>query len=279
MFEKLQKIYNKFPYNTNPKTNDDTKDNVYKKGLQVHNINDVAIPFNPEWKRIAVNLSGGADSAVMTYTLCKLIEENNFDAKIDVITHIRVWNNRPWAGPISIDVYNKLKEYFPNIIDERHRNYIPPELEHGAVGNILGDQSGDMVIVDSFNNYIAHDQSLDAIFNFTTKDPSVPGLKAPKRDRNIDSTVFEDLAQNRTHYWLLKPMIVTEKDWIIEQYYYHDILDLLETTRSCEGDQNNNDMFIGYDYTTYKVGQEVPECGVCYWCKERNWALEKVKNK
>ena len=75
-------------------------------------------------------------------------------------------------------------------------------------------------------------------------------------------------------------MLVTEKDWIIDQYYKNDVVDLLETTRSCEGDINSDPLlFAELDYTTYKKNSKVPECGKCYWCLERNWATEKVKQK
>jgi 7-cyano-7-deazaguanine synthase in queuosine biosynthesis len=67
------------------------------------------------------------------------------------------------------------------------------------------------------------------------------------------------------------PFVYTKKDWIIQQYYDNNILDLLSITRSCEGE------FSNIDYKTYKPGMVVPECGECFWCKEREWALEKVK--
>jgi 7-cyano-7-deazaguanine synthase in queuosine biosynthesis len=63
------------------------------------------------------------------------------------------------------------------------------------------------------------------------------------------------------------PFAYIKKDWIIGQYYKHGIEDLLELTRSCEGE------FEGIDYTTYAPGQYVPICGECFWCKEREWAM------
>lgn len=277
MYENLKKLYNEYPYSNEIVESQDPKENLYRRGLLVHNIDNVAIPFNPNWRKIAVNLSGGADSAVSTYLLCKLIEQNGYATKVDVITHVRVWNARPWAGPISKNVFNKLKEYFPNIINQRTQNYIPPELEHGAIGPIIGDSSGDMIIVDSFNSYYSYSEKIDAIFNFTTRDPSgVPGLHAPKRNIDIDDVKLKHLAQNRSYYWFFKPFIVIEKDWIIEQYYKNNILDLLEVTRSCEADGSETD---NLDYTNYTIGQEVRECGKCYWCQEKEWALEKVKTK
>jgi len=63
----------------------------------------------------------------------------------------------------------------------------------------------------------------------------------------------------------------TTKDWIIKKYDEENILDLLNITRSCEGE------FEDLDYTTYTPGQTVPICGECFWCKEREWAIEQNK--
>ena len=67
------------------------------------------------------------------------------------------------------------------------------------------------------------------------------------------------------------PFVYTTKDWIIKQYYENNIEDLLDITRSCEGE------FDGLDYTSYTPGQDIPICGECFWCKEREWAIEQAK--
>jgi hypothetical protein len=63
-------------------------------------------------------------------------------------------------------------------------------------------------------------------------------------------------------------------------------MDLLNTTRSCEGDINlwpNHSEWV--DYTQYEHGvTPLPTCGDsdtdsqrgCYWCAERTWALDKA---
>jgi hypothetical protein len=68
--------------------------------------------------------------------------------------------------------------------------------------------------------------------------------------------------------YAVHPFRFVEKDWIIKQYYRLGIESLLNTTRSCEGE------FKGIDYKTYILGQHVPTCGECFWCKEREWAIE-----
>ena len=126
---------------------------ISSAGFQQFTQDGLNIPFNPDWEKIAVNVSGGADSCLLTSLLCRHIEANNLKCKIDIITHQRVWTVRPWAGPISLDVYNALKEKWPNIINKRLTNYIPPELEHSTLGNIVGNISGDQIIVQSFNDF------------------------------------------------------------------------------------------------------------------------------
>ena len=64
------------------------------------------ILFNKNWKKVAVNLSGGADSCLLTYFICKIIQDNNLDCTVDIITFTRCWDTRPWQGWWSIQVLN-----------------------------------------------------------------------------------------------------------------------------------------------------------------------------
>ena len=249
---------------------------VYKSGIKQFKQDNVNIPFNPDWKRIAVNLSGGADSALLTLLLCKHIEHNNIDCKIDIITHQRVWNIRPWAGTVSLNVYNKLKEKWPNIIEERITNYVPPELEHSTLGNIVEDRSGDQIIVQSYNDFLAQQNDYNAIFNATTKNPSMDN---PAEDRmlNRDHTYFplNEFMHVMNSYWKIMPLIATEKDWVIKQYKDLDMMDIYDITRSCEGDGRDGGPLVGKDYLWYKYSdEEIVTCGKCFWCVERKWAEE-----
>ena len=77
---------------------------------------------------------------------------------------------------------------------------------------------------------------------------------------------------------IFHPFVHTKKDWIIQQYYDHNVVDLLNLTRSCEGDRiYYPEIFGNLDYRTYIPGQYVPECGHCFWCQERGWAISRVK--
>jgi len=105
-------------FEINNKLYSDVKDNKI-----VENFSHLDIIFDPSWQRIGVNLSGGADSALLTYFLCTIIDKHSLNTKIDVITYQRCWETRPWQGYISEQVYGWLKNKFPNIIENR-RTYI-----------------------------------------------------------------------------------------------------------------------------------------------------------
>jgi hypothetical protein len=268
---------------------------------------DFIFPFNPEWKNIGVNVSGGADSAAGTATLAKIIQDNGYDCKIHFLTNVRVWNNRPWAGPISIEVYNKLKEMFPDVIGERIQNFIPPEIEEGSLRNketnpegILTEigMSGDRICVNSFNRYAVYTYGLEAVYNFITLNPTHFDHDMGPRDRGWDLENLQEewdrLPQLTPSYdgrWLVQPWKLVEKDFVISQYFRNGWEDLLNTTRSCEGDIKLFPNGGFEDYTTYKHGtsplhtcldlkkpeESLDRC--CFWCVERDWAINSARTK
>lgn len=267
MFEANNKIY----------------ESLDKTGLIKETVSHLDIYLDPKWKKIAVNLSGGADSALLTFLVCNIIKKHNLDTKVNVITYQRCWTTRPWQGWWSVQVFNKLKEYFPDIITDRITNYIPPELEYGVSGPIIEGRSGDQIIVGSFNKFAAWEYDLDAVYNATSKNP-------PNDDRDDRMTNRDGDAENGTlkNLWthndevnatLVHPFRFVQKDWIVAQYHIHNILDLYNTTRSCEGDIVLHEEFTELvpHYKDYKPGMEIPTCSKCWWCHEREWADSRVQ--
>lgn len=244
-------------------------------------ISKLDIPFDPSWKRIGVNLSGGADSALLTYLLCRTFTQLELDIKIDVITYTRCWETRPWQGFVSFQVYNWLKDKFPNLIQNRYLNYIPPELEHGVVGPIINGRSGDQIIVGSFNKYAAYNYYLDAVYNATSKNPDdLREDRMQNRDKDVEDGNVLDLwmPNTKSDTVFVHPFRFVKKDWIVAQYHIFNILDLYKLTRSCEGDINHHDNVreaCGH-FKDYKPGMHIPECGECWWCEERTWAESRV---
>ena len=221
--------------------------------------------LNPNWKRIGISLSGGADSALLAYLVM-----SKTDADIYFTTQVRMWKTRPWQRYIAQDVVEWFRKKFNNRI-EHIEGFIPPEMEEPNTTNIIDEygkeKPGNRIILRAHNEYLGHIHKLNAWFAAVNKNPDIkiPG-SLEERNNGV-------LPLHTTHMGIdiCHPFVYTKKDWIIQQYYDLDITDLLDITRSCEGE------FEGLNYKTYTPGDPVPICGECFWCNEREWALGKVE--
>jgi hypothetical protein len=234
-------------------------------------IDGVRIPFNKNWNSIAISVSGGADSALLAHLLCCLAPD---EFTVHIISHTRMWKTRPWQQYDSLNVWNWLLKKHPNLKIFRHNNFIAPDLEYGNIGPNLTDEygkqvSGDNIQQRAYAEYICHRENCDAYYNAVTRNPRQAAfngmlerdLEPTEENKHLEFMIHMDKVASH-------PFRFTDKAWIVKQYKRLDIEDLLEITRSCEGE------FTGIDYKTYVRGQFVPVCGECFWCKEREWAIE-----
>ena len=241
-----------------------------------YEFNGLKIPFDENWNRIAISLSGGADSALLAYILCMFIKDKNPKAKIHVISHIRCWKTKPWQQYDSRRVYEYLVNKFSYLVWQRHVNFIAPELEYGSIGATLKDEynkqvSSDNIQIRAFSEYICHHYKIDAYYNAVTKNPKVKLLGAMhERDIEADAGNTHLRFMKHMNTYAVHPFRFVTKDWIVKQYYHLDIQELFQINRSCEGE------FANINYTNYKDGDKVPLCGTCFWCQERSWAVNAV---
>ena len=235
-------------------------------------VDGVAIPFDPTWKNIAISVSGGADSALLAYLVCNFARESN--AKIHIVNHIRCWKDKPWQQYNADHVFRWLFQKFYHTDFKRHTNFIAPELEYAFSGPILRDEygkkvSGDNIQQRAYAEYICAAHNIDAYYNAVTRNPRGVDLGG-MAERDIERTEDNSHLEMMKHMdrWALHPFRFVDKSWVVKQYKDYDIMDLFNITRSCEG------TIPGIDHTNYVNGQEVPVCGECFWCKERQWAID-----
>jgi hypothetical protein len=233
------------------------------------------IPFDPNWKNVAVSLSGGADSALLAYLICNLAYDH--DVTIHIINHVRMWKTRPWQQDDAERVYNWLFQRFYHTTFKRHINFIAPDIEYGNIGPNLTDEygkqvSGDNIQQRAYAEFICHKHNIDAYYNAVTRNPRLAAFNG-MAERDIEPTKNNQHLTEMTHMGrkVYHPFRFIEKSEIVKMYKELDIMNLFDITRSCEGE------FDGIDYTTYTKGQLVPTCGECFWCKEREWAIEQNK--
>ncbi len=220
--------------------------------------------LKPEWKRIGISLSGGADSALLAYLILK---ETNAD--IYFTTQIRMWKTRPWQRYVALDVVQWFRNHFPNLISHIE-GFIPPEMEEPHTTYIKDEygklKPGNRIILRSHNEWAVHTYNLDAWYAAVTKNPPDVTGGLAERDEGVLPLHMKHMGIDVCH-----PFAYTTKDWIVRTYHDLGILDLFDITRSCEGE------FKDITYETYTPGQYVPICGECFWCKEREWAIEHTK--
>lgn len=226
--------------------------------------------LNNNWKRIAISLSGGADSALLAYLLCKEVKNQ----EVHIISHVRCWKTKPWQEYDAKRVYTWLQERFPDIHFQRHVNFIAPDLEYGDQGPIITDEygkrvSGDNAEIRGFAEYICHKYDIDCYYNGVTRNPRDENLKGME-SRDIERTEDNQHLEFMEHMgrYAAHPFRFISKDQIIKKYKEENIVELFNITRSCEG------TFKWLDYRNYKEGEPVPACGECFWCKERDWAVD-----
>jgi hypothetical protein len=233
------------------------------------------IPFDQNWKNIAISVSGGADSALLAYLLCEIVKDHGIT--VHIINHIRMWKSKPWQQYDGEQVYNWLFQNFRHVTFVRHVNLISPDIEYGNMGPIIKDEYGKMVSGDnaqqrSYAEFICHKYNIDAYYNAVTRNPANIDLGG-MAERDIDPTEDNKHLLEMIHMGrhVFHPFRFIDKSKIVKKYKELNLIELLNITRSCEGE------FDGINYATYIPGQTVPTCGTCFWCKEREWAIEQNK--
>lgn len=235
----------------------------------------INIPFDPKWQNVAIAVSGGADSALLAYMVCQKAKEH--DVTIHIINHIRCWKTKPWQQHDADKVFNWLFQKFYHTTFKRHKNFIAPDLEYGNIGPNLTDEygkkvSGDNIQSRAYAEYICKTHNIDAFYNGVTRNPRLANFNGMKeRDIELSPETRHLAEMEHLGFMVYHPFRFTDKSEIVKMYKDLGITDLLDITRSCEGE------ISGIDYTNYTKGQEVPVCGECFWCKEREWAIEQNK--
>ncbi len=220
----------------------------------------------PNFKKVAVTLSAGTDSALVLYMLCTYITENNLD--IEILPFTGVDTKRPMNHLNASEIVDFFQEKFPNITFLSHFIFW---YEHTPR--------------DSEMKREAHRKEERKLYNEEDvklfcrgKSANPPEDEAQKhnmffdrereRDSDIDDgykifmrTGREGKSGSEPGRWIYTPLAFVDKRFVAKCYKDYDLMEeLFPITASC----------IGYEKTT---DYWTKPCKKCWWCKEKLWAF------
>lgn len=228
-------------------------------------------------KNVIIRLSGGADSALLLWMICKEWAAQNKPLVVWPITVIH--EQRHWQGYFAQQVYDWIQGEWEN-------NELITFMPLKAL--FCEDPSGKAERPENANRYVEFQEDLAAeviaevnevcqFFNGVTANPPEEigqkywgenkefGVVWEKREmhrnwevRSGRKLIDEDSKRKLIH---CNPFNQSHKGHVAELYKRYNLLeDLLPITRSCEG-------------WTYMTDGFTQTCGDCWWCKERDWAF------
>ena len=205
--------------------------------------------------KIAISMSGGLDSSLLSYMLCKEIIDKNKNTEIFPLHGID--NTRPTSPENIQNIINFLRTAFPSVVIhdmltwDNTKDYITPKNKKDSKG------------IEKW----CLEHNIKYVYGGRTANP-------PKK---ITDDFGGHLESNRTHNnnleiskyqydfdaYLIRPWVNVDKKYIYEQYKKHNLLDTLEPlTWSCIGFAKQTNFFT-------------EPCKTCYWCKEKYWGFNK----
>jgi hypothetical protein len=248
-----------------------------KKYPDLHDVNGLPIHFDVSFTEIGISLSGGADSSLLFYILCNLVEKTGSNIKVHATTMSRFYDTKPWLEKSAKDVYAWMKTRYPDIVGEHNWGFIPPDLEvvkmkklglkHLDLEYSTKLMYCDILCTIKYQDYLIKRKKWNYIYSGTTMNPPENFAKAPEfRTQEVLESKGIDTVVNST---VINPFALITKNWIMAQYDNFNVQDLLLLTRSCEADTKILDKkWLHID------NEQPPFCGQCFFCKERQWGID-----
>ena len=218
---------------------------------------EIAIPSY--MKKIGVNCSGGADSAILLYAIADYVKNNMPDSTISVVTCSNDLKHR-WNGRKAADVINYIVEKLDFHQFDMHYVYYRDEQAvqyfHDVEGKLFADGRIDMLASGITQKPMIGDTTIEDIDGkiINLRDKIIPGRETPN----------ETIWTLDKRFW--NPFANIDKKMIAALYDHYGVRDeLFPMTRSCEAKPGEG---VAFD-----PDFEKKHCGKCWWCLERKWAF------
>lgn len=229
---------------------------------------------------IVIKLSGGADSSILYYGLCKHIVENNLNIPIYAISMDT--NKKPWYS-----------HYAKKVIEFTKKDLGISPVEHritfldGEWGFDEYDMTQHLLMMSVIEDGLAN-----VAYSGLTQNPDIEDLKEVLHHRDLNSNGIDEaisaiemtdktrndhsdkkVVDYRGNYTMVRPFVQETKKVVCDWYKNYGVLDtLFPLTYSCEGTG---------DYLKKSLGivdgfEEKTHCGCCWFCMERIYGFNRI---
>ena len=219
---------------------------IFKTAQDTYNFESLS-----EVKRIGIKVSGGADSAGVSYMIFKTIHEQNLDTEVVIITTDH--SDKPYQRIYSNKVIGWLRKEFPSVKVIAHLTNDTGTMDYSDAQDVVLDKAYNELRIERHYNGITQNPPKEISEQF--EDESIG---------EFDETRFGKFSQwnGDYHHPGYRPFINTDKKGVASIYEQYNLLDtLFLETRSCEE--------VTHDFSKH--------CGRCWYCKEREWGFGKLQ--
>lgn len=210
----------------------------------------IKINVDADKSKIGIKLSGGLDSAIVAYLLCRYIHEERPDCTLIPFTVIHSF--KPYNLWFASKVKWWLKEHFPTV--QWHK-------EHFTIHSNGDDYNERM---EELQEDLKSKNIIDCKFSGVTANPPMEVYKQwSPNDTNDEPTPGRDREQELKDTSFGRVLVNIDKKGVAELYKKFGLMDsLFNVTRTCEETELDPSV--------------TPHCGKCWWCEERRWGFGKL---
>ena len=210
----------------------------------------IKINVDPSQTKIGIKLSGGLDSAIVAYLLCKYIHEERPDCTLIPFTVIHSF--KPYNLWFASKVKWWLKEHFPTV--QWHK-------EHFTIHSNGDDYNERM---EELQEDLKSKNIIDCKFSGVTANPPLEVYKQwSPDDTNDEPTPGREIGRALKDTSFGRILVNIDKKGVAELYKKFGLMDtLFNVTRTCEETELDPSV--------------TPHCGKCWWCEERRWGFGKL---
>lgn len=225
---------------------------------------DFDVEYIKSFEKIGVSVSGGTDSALLFYLICKFVPD----------VSILPWSANDIYRPTNLDaarsVYDAIKNHFPDReIKPMYEFDIDTKDPYWRRFSRENYKNTYNLSIGGFtkNSIISHKTEL--LYETDEVRMHINGLTANPPEEIVKQLGIENITEKRRYSkdnetklkTMYKPFRNVDKKWVAGMYERFELMDwIYPLTQSCTGFAQETNFFT-------------EPCKECFWCNEKKWAF------